>query len=261
MIGGSGWLFFNLLTVVWAKGGGPMEYGNKINLLHMQQYFEQKMDSLKIISDLELTENEFRSLGAKLKTMAFFTGSENDIEDFMLSIVVYNIYSLIYAETAYDFDAAMWMVVNKSQYMERKRLQMYKDVFDIYGLQTCEVTATDLKEYCKQLTAIHAGIPAKEKNQFFDLLEQHMDCEDSDDLYSEIYVQLPVRTRFIFGLMESVSRKKILSKCRSMMQDVICEQYTKEQLYDKYTKMAKSNIDGCFAWKESKKDDCAVAYM
>ncbi len=261
MIGGSGWLFFNLLTVVWAKGGGPMEYGNKINLLHMQQYFENKMDSVKIISDLELTENEFRSLGAKLKAMAFFSGSENDIEDFMLSVVVYNIYSLIYAETADDFDAAMWMVVNKSQYMERMRLQMYKDVFHIYGLQTFDVATPDLKNYCKQLTAIHAGIPHQEKDQFFDLLEQHLDCEDGDDLYGEIYVNLPIRTRFIFGLMDAVSRKQIFIQCRNMMKDVLSGNYTEEQLFERYYKMPKSTIKGCLAWNIAKKNSCAVAYM
>ncbi len=258
---GIGLAIFNLLTVVWAKGGGPMENGNKINLLHMQQYFEKKMDVVKIISDLELTENEFRSLGAKLKAMAFFSGSENDIEEFMLSVVVYNIYSLIYAESADDFDAAMWMVVNKSQYMERMRLQMYKDVFDIYGLQTFDITTPDLKNYCRQLTAIHAGIPNREKEQFFDLLEQHLDCEDRDDLYSEIYIDLPIRTRFIFGLMDAASRKQIFIKCRNMMKDVLSGEYTEEQLFERYAKMSKSTIRGCLAWNVSKKNSCAVAYM
>ena len=238
-----------------------MENGNKINLLQMQQYFEKRMDSLKIISDLELTENEFRSLGAKLRALTFFSGSENDIEDYMLSVVVYNIYSLIYAETADDFDAAMWMVINKSQYMERMRLQMYKDVFHIYGLQTFDVTTPDLKSYCKQLTAIHAGIPNQEKNQFFELLEQHLDCKDSDDLYAEMYINLPIRTRFIFGLMDASSRKQIFVKYRNMMIDVLSDNYTKEQLFEKYQKMSKSAIERCLTWSNSKKTNCAVAYV
>ena len=238
-----------------------MENGNKINLLQMQQYFEKRMDSLKIISDLELTENEFRSLGAKLRALTFFSGSENDIEDYMLSVVVYNIYSLIYAETADDFDAAMWMVINKSQYMERMRLQMYKDVFHIYGLQTFDVTTPDLKNYCKQLTAIHAGIPNQEKNQFFELLEQHLDCKDSDDLYAEMYINLPIRTRFIFGLMDASSRKQIFVKYRNMMIDVLSDNYTKEQLFERYQKMSKSTIERCLTWSNAKKTSCAVAYV
>lgn len=251
----------NLLTVVWAKGGEPMENGNKINLLQMQRYFENKMESLRVISDLELTENEFRSLGAKLKAMTFFSGSENDIEDYMLSVVVYNIYSLVYAETADDFDAAMWMVMNKSQYMERMRLQMYKDVFHIYGLLTFDVKTPDLKEYCKQLTAIHAGIPNQEKNQFFDLLEQHIDCDDGDELYAQMYINLPIRTRFIFGLMDASSRKQIFVKYRSMMIDVLSGDYTKEQLFERYRKMSRSTIERCLIWKDTKKTSCVMAYM
>ena len=72
--------------VIWAKGGGPMSDGNKINLLQMQKYFEGQMERIRTISDLELSENDFKSLGVKLRSLCFFTGSENDIEDFMLSI-------------------------------------------------------------------------------------------------------------------------------------------------------------------------------
>ena len=81
-----------------------MNNSGKINLLQMQKYFEGQMKSVRTISDLELSENDYRSLSTRLKSLCFFTGSENDIEDFMLSIVVHSAYSLIYGEVGKSFE-------------------------------------------------------------------------------------------------------------------------------------------------------------
>ena len=81
-----------------------MSYTNKVNLLQMQRYFEGQVDKIRVISDLKLSENEYRSLGVRLKSLSFFDGSEKDIEEYMLSILVYCTYSLIYGDIGTSFE-------------------------------------------------------------------------------------------------------------------------------------------------------------
>ena len=137
--------------------------GSKINLLQMQEYIEGQMDNIHTITDLELSENDYRSLSAKLKAFSFFSGSENDIEDYMISIVVFCTYTLIYGADMKDFGSALSILLNKSQHVERMRLRMYKDVFFTYGMNTFDIVEQDLRMYSQKITARHAGVPNKDK--------------------------------------------------------------------------------------------------
>lgn len=230
-----------------------MDNGNKINLLQMQDYFEGQTNRIRTISDLELSENDYRSLGAKLKALCFFTGSENDIEEYMLSIVVYGTYSLIYGNDFDNFDSVIWMILNKSQYLERMNLRMYRDVFHIYGLNIFDITADDDMMRCQRLTARHAGVPNSEKCDYYDLISNCLDCDEVDTLYSEIYEKLPYRTKYIFGLMEDRTRKELVMESRMMVNDVIDGVLNRFELMDKYPDLSISFIDRCVIWNENNK--------
>lgn len=230
-----------------------MNNGSKINLLQMQDYFEGQIDKIRTISDLELSENDYRSLGAKLKSLCFFTGSENDIEEYMLSIVVYSTYSLIYGSDFGNFDSIIWMILNKSQYLERMHLRMYKDVFHIYGINIYDITADDYMEKCQRLTARHAGVPNSEKYNYYELISRYLDSNDVEVLYSEIYEKLPYRTKYIFNLLDEEMRKHLLLESRMMVNDVVDGVYNRFELMDKYQDLSISLIDRCFIWNENNK--------
>lgn len=243
---------YSLLTYVWAKGGGPMN-GSKINLLQMQEYFEGQMDNIHTISDLELSENDYRSLSTKLKAFSFFSGSENDIEDYMISIVVYCTYTLIYGSDMKDFGAALSILLNKSQHVERMRLRMYNDVFFSYGMNTFELNESDLRLFSQKLTARHAGVPNQDKKAFYDLISNYLECADVNELYNRVYAGLPNRTKFIFDLMDEGMRVDFLLEARSMINDVVDGTYPREELVNKYPKLSVSLIDRCLMWNENNK--------
>ena len=230
-----------------------MEAGSKINLLQMQKYFEGQMDKIRIISDLELSENDYRSLGAKLKSLAFFTGNEGDIEEYMLSIVVYSTYSLIYGEKTNDFDTILWMILNKSQYKERMHMEMYRDVFFSYGLDTFNEFRSDdedLKLQCQRLTARHAGIPNAEKNECFDLISDNIESEDIYEKFWEIYYMLPDRSKFIIGLFGDEMHRAILEDMRDMIRDVMDGIMRRDEIINKYQRLSISLIDHCIMWND-----------
>ena len=230
-----------------------MNDGSKINLLQMQKYFEGQMKKIRIISDLELSENDYRSLGAKLRSLRFFTGNESDIEDYMLSIVVYCTYSLIYGDETDNFDDVMWMIMNKSQYKERMHLEMYRDVFFSYGLDTFNEfmdDSFDLKLQCQMLTARHAGIPNSEKNEVFDMISDYLECEDIFDKYYDMYFMLPCRSKFIIGLFGDEMHEAILVNMRDLIRDVMDGIIRRDELIAKYPRLSISLIDHCIMWND-----------
>jgi hypothetical protein len=229
----------------------PMGNSGKINLLQMQKYFEGQMKSVRTISDLELSENDYRGLSTRLKSLCFFTGSENDIEDFMLSIVVHSAYSLIYGDVGKSFETIVWMVMNNSQYMERMHLHMFRDVFHDYGLNTFDIEDPDILAACRKLSAAHAGVPNAEKTMYYDIISEHLGAEDIGTLIAAVTEMLPERSRYIFGLMDETARQRFILDSRAMVSDVIDGMLRRSELVERYPALSYSLIDRCLIWNEN----------
>ncbi len=225
-----------------------MSSNSKVNLLQMQEYFEGQVDKIRVIGDLKLSENEYRSLGVRLKSLSFFAGSEKDIEDYMLSILVYSTYSLIYGNIGTSFEDIFWQVVPENQYMKRMYLRMYKDVFYSYGISTYEVPRIDFLPRCIQLTARHAGVPDTDKAIYYQILSGSTFSSDGH-VYEELRDVLPPRTRYIFDMMDEVSREKLLRDSKLLVEDVLNMDMTHNSaLIDKYPDLDLNLIVDCIMW-------------
>ncbi|MBE5954559.1 MAG: hypothetical protein E7257_10490 [Lachnospiraceae bacterium] len=225
-----------------------MSYTNKVNLLQMQEYFEGQVDKIRVISDLKLSENEYKSLGVRLKSLSFFAGSEKDIEDYMLSILVYGTYSLIYGNIGTSFEEIFWQVVPKNQYMKRMYLRMYKDVFYTYGISIYDVPRIDFLPRCIHLTARHAGVPDTDKSIYYQILSGSTFNSDGH-MYEELRDVLPPRTRYIFDMMDEVSREKLLKDSKLLVEDVLSMDMTHNSaLIDKYPNLDLNLIVDCIMW-------------
>ena len=225
-----------------------MSSTGKVNLLQMQRYLEGQVDKIRVISDLKLSENEYRSLGVRLKSLSFFDGSERDIEDYMLSILVYCTYSLIYGDIGTGFEEAFWQVVPNNQYMKRMYLRMYKDVFYTYGIYIYQVPRIDFLPRCIQLTARHAGVPDTEKPIYYQILsDSTFNLEGY--MYEELRDVFPPRTRYIFDMMDEMSREKLLKDSKLLVDDVLNMDMTHNRaLIDKYPDLDLNLIVDCIMW-------------
>ncbi len=225
-----------------------MSYTSKVNLLQMQRYFEGQVDKIRVISDLKLSENEYRGLGVRLKSLSFFDGSEKDIEDYMLSILVYCTYSLIYGDIGTSFEDVFWHVVPKNQYMKRMYLRMYKDVFYSYGISIYDVPRIDFLPRCIQLTARHAGIPDVDKAIYYQILSNNS-FDDVGDAYERVRDVLPPRTRYILDMMDEVSRDKLLRDSKLLVDDVLKADVKHNSAFiDKYPDLDLNLIVDCIMW-------------
>ncbi len=228
-----------------------MSNSNKINLLQMQRYFEEQIERVHIIGDLELSENDYRGLSAKLSAFSFFNGSENDIEEYILSIVVYSTYTLIYGNDIQDFDTVIRMLLKRSQYAERLRLIMYRDAFYSFGINTFDIVGDDLRKLCQEITAVHAGIPNSDKKAFYDLMYDNLEITEVNRLYDNIYEKLPKRTRFIFDLMDEDTRRDLLFETRTMVNEVVDGILHRDEILEKHKRLSISLIDRCIMWNEN----------
>ena len=70
--------------------------GQKFNLPQMKEYFENQIPRIRVLSDLALSETDFKSLGVRLKSAFSFTDCKDGIEEIMLCYLVYWVYVLIY---------------------------------------------------------------------------------------------------------------------------------------------------------------------
>lgn len=228
--------------------------GRKFNLPQMKEYFENQIPMIRLLSDMALSESDFRSLGIKLKSAFSFTDRKDGIEEIILCYLVYWVYALIYwKEETGIHDELTDFCAGLPQYQLRYHLQMLLDTFENYGIERFGYREGNTDELCMMLLARHAGIPDDEKYQVFELLDDYRNQNVSvDTMVNDIYQHLPYKSRYIFSLLDTASRQEMIWEIRTIMAEVSSQVYTREQLLAKHPHTSINLIDYCYYWQEGK---------
>ena len=228
--------------------------GKKFDLPQMKSYFEEQIPYIRLLSDLTLSEADFKSLGAKLKSAFAFTDKKDGIEEIMICYLVYWVYALIYwDEESGIHDELTDYCAELSQYQLRHHFEMLVDMFADYDIQSFGYQNDNIEELASILIARHAGIPDDEKIQVFELIDDYRNQNVSvDTMVADIYAHLPYKSRYIFSLMDSRSRQDVIWEIRTIMAEVSSGAYTKDQLIARYPAISISLIEYCLYWHESK---------
>ena len=228
--------------------------GQKFDLPQMKEYFEKQIPNIRLLSDMTLSETDFKSLGIKLKSAFSFTDRKEGIEDIMICYLVYWVYALIYwNEETGIHDELTDFCANLPQYQIRHHLQMLIDTFADYNIDDFDYQNDGVEELCSKLIARHAGIPNDEKYQVFELIDDYRNQNVSvDTMVADIYAHLPYKSQYIFSLLDHVSRQEVIWEIRTIMAEICSRAYTREELFEKYPNTSVSLIDYCFYWQEGK---------
>ncbi len=228
--------------------------GQKFDLSQMKDYFESQIPSIRLISDLTLSESDFKSLGAKLKSAFSFKNSKDGMEEIILCYLVYWVYVLLYWDEENGIhDELTDYCAELPQYKIRYHFQMLVDTFADYGIDDFGYTADSVEELCSMVIARHAGIPNDEKYQVFELIDDYRNQNVSvDAMVADIYAHLPYKSRYIFSLLDSRSRQDVIWEIRTIMTEVSLKTHTREELLEKYPHTSVSLIDYCFYWREGR---------
>lgn len=223
----------------------------KFDLHEMQMCFENEIHSVRTLSDLELSENDYRRLGIKLKSLFAFASSSNFADDFMLCIAVYCTYNFIYWDEKYDkINGELFrMFEEQSQYTQRHQLDMFLECFHDFGLNGYQVKTGNLLKDCEQTAARHAGIPYDEQVMMFELLRRYLNV-DCDAALQAMRPFLPRKTRHILAVMDLPMQQKLVQELQALVHMVSMENRTRDELRQAFPDLSVSMLNHCAYWWE-----------
>lgn len=228
--------------------------GKKFDLPQMKSYFEEQIPRIRLLSDMTLSESDFKSLGAKLKSAFAFTDKKDGIEDIMICYLVYWVYALLYwDEDSGIHDELTDYCADLPQYQIRHHFEMLVDVFADYGIEKFGYQNNNIEELVSILIARHAGIPNDEKYIVFELIDDYRNQNVSvDTMVADIYAHLPYKSKYIFSLMDARTRQEMIWEIRTIMAETCSGAITRDEMLEKYPSTSISLVDYCFYWQEGK---------
>lgn len=223
----------------------------KFDLHEMQMYFEREIRDARTISDLELSENDYRRLGIQLKSLYTFANNSNFADAFMLCTAVYWTYSYLYWDEKYaKFNGDLVQTFyDLSQYTQRHQLVMFLECFHDFGLHCYPVATDDLMKACERITARHAGIPNDEQELVFDLVNRYLSVE-SDTAWNAIQPWLPKKTRHIMASMDQQMQITVVDELQKLLMAVE-NHMTEEALLEAFPDLSRLLILNCVNWHEN----------
>lgn len=222
------------------------------DLHEMQMYFEQEIRAVRTISDLKLSENDYRRLGIKLKSLFAFANNSNFADHFMLCLTVYWTFNFIYWDEKYaKFNREFIQIFeNQSQYTQRHQFDMFLECFHDFGLNGYQINRGDLLRRCEQIVARHAGIPYDEQAVLFDLLSPYL-LVDCNTAWNEIAAFLPKKTRHVMVYMNHSMQLAVIKELQELLLAVKSGDATQDDLLREFPDVSSSLIVNCLFWHEN----------
>lgn len=222
------------------------------SLMEIQNQFFKALKHVTVISDLQLSEEDYRYLATKVKMLFKFSNDNNVVEDYKLSIVVYWVFSMRYWDKQHLGILEMeTLFEGLPQYKKRYYIDICMEAFDEYGIYKYHVNYEDVMLKYRGMIARHASIPKEELYTVFRVLSNYLDCNLVEDIVESIMMDLPERTQTIFCCFDDHSKQKVIMGLRNLMIDCLDEgQVVEELLFDKHPYIAREVITSMLQWCE-----------
>lgn len=224
----------------------------KFDLQQMWEYFENEARNVRTISDYDLSETDYKSLGTKLRGMLVLEANQNWMDDFILLLLVFCSYSFIYEGEKERKEQLRELEAHLNQHQIRHYLTAFMECIHDYGFVDYGYDAGDIRKDFIQTIARQAGIPNREKYQVFDLIEKFEGYTTVDELVFGVCSQLPVVTRQIFACLDQASCQQMICEIRSLLIAVKKDKMTRAELLKAFPESSISLIDYCVFWQENK---------
>ena len=122
----------------------------------IQTYLETQMNQVECIADIPITKEDYQYLEIKVQKIIESPESSRLLVEYKPSIVVYWVFTLIYAE---DDTKRVTEYFNKlPQYLQRTYLHLCLDVFGEHGFMRYRKLPLDIRKEVRSLLAIQARL-------------------------------------------------------------------------------------------------------
>ena len=227
--------------------------GKKFDLEQMQKYFEEEAGNLRCISDYQLSEADYKSLGVKLKALLMLEPTYDWMQEFVLPLTIFITYSYIYdiPELKRDF-SYMEIAKRLPQYQLRQNAHNMLECIHDFGFLDFGYDKYNVMKACRMTIARHAGIPNAEKYEVFELISRHQGVLDTDTFIQEVYAELPPQTKRVVDVLDEPSRHELLFSIRDLMNSCSATA-SRRQVLEKFPNLSITLIDYCIFWCENQR--------
>lgn len=228
-----------------------------LTLLEIEHLLERELTDegkgLRIVSDLNLTYEEYCFLSLKTKGLQRYENDLVMLEKYRFAILVSWVFSLQYGNLEkVNYSNMCRKISNLQQHIMRKTINIIAETFDENGINTYGKD-TSTMEGLFSLIGIHAGIPEKLHDNLFGLLDESLNYQDMTDFEGKLKLDLEPRMKTIFEYMDKDTLGKILHQTRDIFIDCRVNNMTLEELKEKYSSASKLILENCVRWCEEMK--------
>lgn len=234
----------------------------KMSLSDIQNNLIAQLSHTCVISDLPLSEEEYRYLATKIKKLFRFSNDNNVVDDYKLSIVVYWVFSMIYWDKNHLGQLEMDVLFEGiPQYKKKYYLDVCMEAFDEYGLYKYQVNYEDIFYLARAVIARHAGIPDDEQDDAFEVISRFLDSNLVAEMVEAIMMDLPAKTKTIFCCFDDMTKQKVILDLRNLM--IICfkGEKSKEELEKQYPYISHKIIDVMRHWCNRRQEYISLEFL
>ena len=220
-----------------------------LSLDEIQKRLMKQVSSIVVLSDLALTEEDYKYLSTKVKMLFKFANDSNVVDDYKLAIVVYWVFSMVYWDKEHLGTLEMEASFDGLPPYKKK---YYRDIcmeaFDEYGIYRYHVGYKDALLRYRGIIARHAGIPREERGKVFYLLSQYQECNLVAEMVESIMMVLPDRTQTIFCCFDDHTKQKVIMNLRNLMISCQTERFSEEDLLEQHHYTSRELIRDMLKW-------------
>ncbi|MCR4716488.1 MAG: hypothetical protein K5656_04830 [Lachnospiraceae bacterium] len=184
-----------------------------MSLMDIQKDVAHRIRRVSIISELDLTVEDFHYIAAKIKMLFKFPNDNSIVDDYKLIIVTYWVYSMVYE----DSKSIDMLFEGLPQYKRKYYFQVCMEAFDEYGIDRFDLNIERNLRDARALIARHAGIPPTDYAILFNTISEYQNCAVVDDIVEAVMSRLPKKSREILNCYTDEMRRNMVMVVRSFM--------------------------------------------
>lgn len=247
-----GYITYFLCRFVAVKGGIFMGYASsRCTLDEIQEDLQEKLQSVRVICDMDLSEDDYKYLATKVKMLFQFANDMNIVDDYKLAIVVYWVFAMVYWDKTQLSKCEMdVMFEGIPQYKKNYYLKVCMETFDEYGIYKFNDQYKDEIHQSLAVIARHANVPDDEKKQTFETIAKYLESNLVEQITESIMMELPPKTQTIFCYFDDMTKQKVILNIRNLMIRCREQNDSKEELFRQNPYISNKLIEACIDWVE-----------
>lgn len=221
-----------------------------MSLHEIEECLEKEvLNSVRIIGDIDLTNEDMNYLSLKIKGLNRFTSDISVCETYKLALLISLVFQIKREEEIMgNINYVRNMYQKLPQHHIRFFLELFEDTFNEYGITTFDLDTRHFNGLFSILTA-HAGIPEYLHRSLYHLLDQSLLIDELNAykvrVRNEIFLKV---SSWPNQYIDEKCLWNLLNDCRNLLIDCKLNELEPNELFHKYNWLSTKLINNCIDW-------------